>query len=236
MHDFRSLAPPRPACHQARVTGSSAQTAGDAARDWQALHDAGDIQYAPLPPYKPPETPEWLKWLGEWLAGLFEPLGKILGVSWPVIETLLIALAALLVLYLAWHLLRPLLERWRQSTPPAEPEWAPGHAKAIALLEDADRLAAEGRYGEAAHLLLRRSVHHIAEARPDWLLPASTAREIAAFPMLPERARRAFGVITERVERSLFALRALELADWQAAREAYADFALQNIGRGDSPA
>jgi hypothetical protein len=38
------------------------------------------------------------------------------------------------------------------------------------------------------HLLLQRSVHHIAEARPDWLLPASTAREIAGFPG-PARAR-----------------------------------------------
>ena len=30
-----------------------------------------------------------------------------------------------------------------------------------ALLEDADRLAAQGRYGEAAHLLLQRSVSQI---------------------------------------------------------------------------
>lgn len=223
------------------MTGSSAQTAGDAARDWQSMRDAGDIQYTPVPPYKPPETPEWLKWLGEQLARLLKPLGEMLGVSWHVIEIILIALAALLVLYLAWRLLYPQLKRWRQIAPSTEPEWTPDHAKAIALLEEADRLAAEGRYGEAAHLLLQRSVHHIAEARPDWVLPASTAREIAAFPMLPERARNAFGVIAARVERSLFALRALDAADWQAARAAYADFALQAIGQqtprqGDSRA
>jgi len=219
------------------VTGSSAQTAGDAARDWQALRDAGDIQYAPLPPFNPPETPEWLTWLGEALRKLLAPLGEKLGLSWPVIEKALIALAILLVLFLAWRLLQPLLQLWRQSAPPpAEPEWTPDRTKAIALLEDADRLAAEGRYGEAAHLLLQRSVHHIAETRPDWLLPASTAREIAVLPMLPERARHAFGVIAARVERSLFALRELDLADWQAARAAYADFALQNFGRRDAPA
>jgi hypothetical protein len=108
-------------------------------------------------------------------------------------------------------------------------EWAPDRDAAAALLEEADRLAAAGRYGEAVHLLLRRSVDHIAEARPDWLLPASTAREIAQFPMLSEAARRAFRVIAVRVERSLFALRDLDADDWRAARAAYADFALQNF-------
>jgi hypothetical protein len=110
-----------------------------------------------------------------------------------------------------------------------EPEWIPDRDAAVALLEDADRLAADGRFGEAAHLLLQRSVHHIAEARPDWLQPASTAREIAVLPMLPERARQAFGAISTRVERSLFALRELDAADWQAARAAYAEFALQRF-------
>jgi hypothetical protein len=110
-----------------------------------------------------------------------------------------------------------------------EPEWAPDRGQAQALLDEADRLAAEGRYGEAAHLLLQRSVRHIAEARPDWLEPASTAREIAVLPMLPERARQAFTAIATRVERNLFALRDLDLADWQAARAAYADFALQRL-------
>lgn len=232
------------ACHEAGVRGSSAPTAGNAAKDWQALRDAGDIQYAPLPPYKPPETPGWLQWLdkelleplGKVLRELLEPLGKALGFSWPVIEKLLIGLVALLVLWLAWRLLQPLIFRLRQPAPPAEPEWAPDRDQATALLEDADRLAAAGRYDEAAHLLLRRSVHHIAEARPDWLLPASTAREIAAFPMLPDRARRAFGVIAAQVERSLFALRALELAEWQLARTAYADFALEDFSRTDAAA
>ena len=94
------------------------------------------------------------------------------------------------------------------------------------MLDDADRLAAEGRFDEATHLLLQRSVGQIAAARPEWLEPSSTAREIAALPALPEPARHAFGVIAERVERSLFALRRLGPDDWQAARAAYADFAL----------
>ena len=39
----------------------------------------------------------------------------------------------------------------------------------------------------------------------------------------------AFRIIAERVERSLFALRALDRTDWEAARAAYADFALARL-------
>jgi hypothetical protein len=203
----------------------------DAARDWQALRADAAIQYAPVAPPVPPEPPEWLKGLAELLKSIFEPLGRALGTSGQTIMYVLMALAALLALYIVWRLVvEPLLERRGRPRPEAEPEWAPDRAAAVALLEDADRLAAEGRYGEAAHLLLQRSVHHIAQARPDWLLPASTAREIASFPMLPERARQAFSAIATRVERSLFALRDLDASDWQAARQAYSDFALQRLG------
>lgn len=213
----------------AQIAGSSADT--DAAAAWRAVQASGDIQFAPVPPPPPPAPPpDWLKAFSEFLKSLFEPVGEALGMSWPVIEKVLIALAALAVLYLAWRLIGPLIGYASRPRAGAPAEWAPDRDAAIALLEDADRLAAEGRYGEAAHLLLKRSVHHIGAARPDWLLPASTAREIASAPMLPERARRAFGVIATRVERSLFALRELDLADWQAARTAYADFALADLG------
>ena len=213
--------------HGAQIAGSTA--AQDAARDWEALRGAGDIQFAPLPPMQPPQTPDWLKTLGEWLRWLLEPVGKAFGMSWPVLEKVAIALAILLVLFLAWRLLKPVLAKLRAEKVAEEPEWMPDRAAAAALLEDADRLAAQGRYAEATHLLLQRSVSHIAEARPEWLMPASTAREIAEFPMLPEAARKAFRTIADRVERSLFALHDLDAGDWQTARAAYADFALSNL-------
>lgn len=201
------------------------------------MRGQADIQFAPVAPTKPPEPSPWLKWLGEMLqsalkaiADLLRPLGEMLGLSWPVFQKILIALAALGALFLLWRLVvQPLLAWNSRPRAKAEPEWTPDRAAAVALLEDADRLAAAGRYGEAAHLLLQRSVHHIAEARPDWLLPASTAREIAVLPMLPRRAREAFSKIAVRVERSLFALRDLDAADWHAAREAYATFALERL-------
>jgi hypothetical protein len=208
------------------------------ARDWQALRADNDIQYAPVRPPAPPEPPDWLRRLSEWLDAflrkIFGPLGEWLGVSWPVVKTIGIALLILVVLAILWFwALRPLLDaRLLRRARQGEPEWAPERTAAVALLEDADRLAAEGRYGEAAHLLLQRSIRHISEARPAWLQPASTAREIAVLPLLPDRARQAFSVIAIRVERSLFALHDLDLADWQEARAAYADFALQSLSGG----
>jgi hypothetical protein len=215
----------------AENAGSSA--ANDAARDWAAVRASSDIQYAPLPPAKipePPQIPQWLRQLGEWLRSLFEPLGHALGMSWPLVEKVLIGLTILAVLFLLWRLvLEPMLALRRRPRVLEEPTWAPLHSAAVALLADADRLAAEGRFGEAARLLLQRSVSHIADAQPDWLEPASTAREIAMMPRLPERARQAFGVIAARVERNLFALRELDATDWQAARTAYAEFALEKF-------
>jgi hypothetical protein len=190
---------------------------------------AGDIQFAPVQPPAPPKIPDWLAAFGDWLQHLLGPLGKTLGVSWPVVEKILIGLAAVGVLILLWALVRPLIARLHDRQPAAEPEWTPDRADAIALLDDADRLAAEGRFDEATHLLLRRSVGQISAARPDLLNPASTAREIAGIAALPAAARAAFAAIATRVERSRYALRPLTAADWQAARTAYADFALVRI-------
>lgn len=196
------------------------------------MRAASDIQFAPVGPVKPPEPPvppEWLIRFGEWLKKLFGGLGDWAGIPWPIFEKILIGLAVIGALILLWVILRPLTERLRQPRVAAEPEWTPDRHQALALLEDADRLAAEGRYDEAAHLLLQRSVGQIAAARPDWLNPASTAREIANILSLPVAARAAFAAIAQRVERSRYALRPLAADDWQAARKAYADFALVSI-------
>ena len=199
-----------------------AEAAQDAARDWQAVHADPTIQYVPTSiTGKPPEPPGWL-------IDIFEAIARALGMSAPVLLWVVGGCVALLVLYALWRLAEPLFDRVPKAA--EEPEgWAPERDQALALLDDADQLAAAGRFDEAAHLLLKRSVAQIAGARPDWIHPASTAREIAAIGALPERARSAFATITARVERSRFALRALDAADWQAARAAYAEFALERL-------
>ncbi len=209
------------------ISGSTA--ARDAVRDWQAVRDTADIQYAPLPPPKPPVTPDWLKSLGEWLQSVLEPLGRAIGLSWPVLRWLLIGLAVLAAALIVWRLASWFLSLRRSKVSAAEEGWRPDRHAAEALLEDADRLASQGRFAEAVHLLLQRSVGHIAQARPQWLQPASTAREIAHLPQLPQVARSAFGEIAVLVERSRFALRDLGAGDWNSARDAYARFALSDL-------
>ena len=215
---------------------AGAEAAEAFGRDWQALRADGDIQFAPIDVPEPAETPGWLTALVEFLGGIFSPIGdalgafgRFLGVSGQYLTWAVIALGLAILLFLAWRLLEPVLKRRARAAGPA-PEWTPDAGEAATLLDDADRLAAEGRYDEATHLLLMRSVGQIAAARPDWLDPSSTAREIASLPALSDSARRAFAVIAERVERSLFALRHLSAEDWHAARAAYAEFALAAPG------
>ena len=209
-----------------------AQSAQDAAAAWQRVHANPDIQYAPVEVViKQPVTPEWLLALGRVLRAIFEPIGRAFGLSWPILQWVLLGLLVLFVGYGLWQVTEPLRLGWKRKAAGGgnAADWVLDQAEALALLEDADALARDGRYDEAAHLLLRRSVQQIAAARPDWIGRASTAREIGAIAALPDRARSTFALIAGLVERSLFALRSLSADDWQAARGAYAEFALERL-------
>ena len=225
-------------------SGSAAEDApADALESWREIRDNSDIQFeeiqiVPPEPYEPGWFEEALAAVFGFLGDLLAPIGQLLGISWPVLQWILLALVIVFVLYLLFRTIGPLAGRSRKSNQAAsEPEWQPDQVQSAALLEDADRLAAEGRFDEATHLLLRRSVRQISDAHPDWVDPSSTARELAALPALSDAARSAFATISQRVERSLFALRSLERADWEAARSAYANFALARIeGRAQNTA
>lgn len=192
------------------------------------MRSDAEIQFAPAPAPPadtPSEPPEWIGRLIEWLSDLFSPVANALAGGWDVLFWIIAAAGAGLVLFAIYRLIDPQILR-RSRKPDEDGDWTPGQDAALALLEEADRLAQEGRFDEATHLLLQRSVGQIAAVRPDLIDPSSTAREIAALPALPAAARTAFATIAERVERSLFALSQLSAEDWQAARGAYAEFAL----------
>ncbi len=217
---------------------SPAAASSGAPESWREVRSNSDIQFEeitiqPAEPAEPAE-PSWLGQMLEaffgFLGELLSPVGQLIGFSWPVLQWVLLALVAGFVLYLVLRTIGPLAGRNAKAAKAnSEPEWQPDREESVALLEDADRLAAEGRFDEATHLLLQRSVGQIADARPDWVDPSSTARELAALPALSDAARSAFATITERVERSLFALSSLNQVDWEAARSAYANFALAKI-------
>lgn len=228
----------------APAAASAAAAQGDAARAehaWQAVRGIDTIQFTPVPA-PPPETPyvppRWLeailRVLGrglEWInAHLFEPFGLALAKSGQALLVGLIVVGVAALGWLAWTLIAPWWQARRGRVAQAAPEWNPVRQAALALLEDADALAAQGRFAEAVHLLLQRSVADIAAARPDWLSPSSTAREIALLPAMPATARQAFATMAEEVERARYALRAPGLGEWQRARGAYAAFALEPIG------
>ena len=105
--------------------------------------------------------------------------------------------------------------------------WRPSAEKARALLGDADALAAEGRFAEAVHVLLFRSIDDIHAHKPHLVKPALTARDIAALEALPAAARPAFARIAEVVERSFFGGRPVGADDFAACRQDYQAFALQ---------
>lgn len=226
----------------ANLSDPPAVPSGSPPAGWEALHADGAIQFAPVAVQPAlPSEPGWLlralNRLFGILAELFAPLGRVFAGAWGWLQWVLLALAILFALVLLARLLGPGLgtRNKRKSGGPQQEEWHPDAAASLALLEDADRLAAEGRYEDATHLLLQRSVGHIAAARPDWVEPSSTARELAALPALPDAARAAFRTIAERVERSLFALGTLDRGDWEAARAAYAEFALARLGPEGRP-
>jgi len=124
-----------------------------------------------------------------------------------------------------WRLPRLRRRRPNTSEPAEEDYWQPEVAPARAWLEEADVLAAEGRFAEAAHHLLIRSVEDIGRRRPGLVRPALTSRDLARAPAVPPLARQLFAGIAAVVERSLFGGRPVDANDWGECRAAYADFA-----------
>ena len=90
---------------------------------------------------------------------------------------------------------------------------------------DADALAEQGRFGEAVHLILFRSIDDLAGRKPGSVRPALTSRDIAAMDAIPAPARSAFGHIADVVERSFFGGRPLGQVDFRDCRTAYERFA-----------
>ena len=168
----------------------------------------------------PPKTPDWLLQFGHWLMSMA-----------PVLQYLFWGLLGLGALFIAAFLVREFVA-YRWPKPIKRPlyamgpeDWRPDAVRARALLEDADRLAADGQYAEAAHVLLYRSIEDIQARRPKLIVPSLTSRDIAGLNALPSAAKGAFGLIARHVERSAFGGRVLDAAAFAECRGAYEAFA-----------
>jgi hypothetical protein len=228
-----------------------ANDAADAADGLAAAHAAlkadPSIQFSlkAVPP--PPEPPRWLRSFGEWLSEVLEPVARL--VRWigsfmpdaPYARLFLWTVLAVAALALGWAIYQRIrygewrLPRRRRAVSvepdPEEEGWSPEEAPARSWLREADALAAQGRYAEAVHHLLFRSIEDIGRRRPRLVRPALTSRELAAAEVLPPPARSLFSRIASLVERSLFGGRAVEAGDWTVARAAYADLVLPGTWR-----
>ena len=170
-----------------------------------------------------PQPPEW------WLAFL-----KFLERLQPVFEILfwggLGVLALIVLFFIAREIIR--MRNRRRDAGDGQndnlPDWRPPLARARALLADADRLAAQGRFAEAVHLILFRSIDDIDERRPHSIKPALTSRNIAELDALPQSARPAFARIAASVERTFFGGCDIDEKDFAECRRAYEAFALPN--------
>lgn len=207
-----------------------------------ALRVGGDVQFDMLPAEPPKAPPAWLKALGEWLERVLAPVGRFL--RWvtsfmpdaPYARVFLWTMIVALLLLLLWIVQDRIrhgiwrLPRWRarRLADPAESQeedWAPEAAPARAWLTEADTLAGKGRYGEAVHHLLLRSVEDLSRRRPQIVRPALTSRDLARAEGIPYAPRRLFAEIAAAVERSLFGGRAIDEEEWNRCRAAYTDFA-----------
>jgi len=219
----------------------------DLASAHQSLKSDPAIQFNLTPADPPPTPPQWLKDFGEWLDKMLKPVGRFFDwigslmpdapfarfLLWTVLAIAAATLIAMIFMRLrhgAWRL------SWGKGAaleliPAEDEEWRPDAVPVRSWLQEADALAAKGRFAEAIHHLLLRSVEDIARLRPRLVRPALTSRELSASDGIPSAARELFTAIARLVERSLFGGRDVGRADWDEARTAYADFALAKAWR-----
>lgn len=165
--------------------------------------------------------------IAEFFASIFSAIGPLLG--W----TLVIAIAAAILIALYFMFGESLTLRRKEKAPEPDkdisiaPDLMPDEDAARALLGDAETLAAEGRFAEAVHALLFRSIDLIQERQPSAVKRSLTAREIGQLSGLPALIRSGLSPIIRIVERSYFGGRPVDESGWSEARDAYRSFALK---------
>lgn len=178
----------------------------------------GSLQFAIEARPPPPPPPAWLE-------GLLSALGD----AAPLFRIIFWAGVAAIVLAILWLIAREVIrvrmpDRHKPVAPVRE-DWRPAPSTALALLSDADALAEAGRFAEAVHLILLRSIGDIDGRLPNTVRPALTTRDIAALNRLPETARPAFSQIGRVVEASLFGGQTVGRSEFLDCRRAYEAFA-----------
>ncbi len=204
------------------VPRNAFETAHEALLDTDRLQFERPVETVDLP--QPREPNAFFKWLGQLLRGLG-----------PVFQAIFYLGAAAIAAGILYFILRQipnirLRNLRRKDKTPTDTDHVisnvrPDQDKARAWLEEADALAKEGRFSEAVHLLLFRSIEDIQSKRKAPIPRALTAREIERLDGLPSGPRDALRPIIALVERSFFGGQSVNAENWTSARKAYETFA-----------
>lgn len=189
-------------------------------------------EWTPEPPERRERTRNpFIEAIGDFFAWLFGTFGQLF--SYILIGVIVAAIA-----YALWYMFGDVVGlRFQRKTADDGPDVSeidnqrPDPKRATSLLEEADALAAEGRFAEAVHLLLFRSIDDLRERRSGGVPQSLTAREISLLSDLTERTRAALSPIIRIVENSFFGGRPVDADGWQRARHSYERFAF-----GEAPA
>jgi hypothetical protein len=193
----------------------------------QRLHGDGRLQFAFPDAEAPGAPPGWLKQLVNFIKAHGDAFRDI---GWILLAAIVLTGLYFLFQFVARH-------GFGGAEAPAQrptPAWQPSADQARAMLHDADILAEQGRFAEAAHILLLVSIQEIRDRRPGVVAPAVTSREIAQRPELSPKARAVFSEISAVVERAVFGARLLSAGDFAQCRRAFERFT--DAGAWDVPA
>jgi len=111
------------------------------------------------------------------------------------------------------------------DTVPVSVSRTPPPARRTTSLEEADRLAEQGRFAEAIQVLLITAIARIAERTRASIASSLTGREILLFEPVPDALRRHLGTIVSTEERSHFGARPVSLDDYNACRQSFVSIA-----------
>lgn len=133
---------------------------------------------------------------------------------------LLVGIAVILLV--VWLLMEG-ADRKAKDEPGAKPDGGGEGEAAVEgrdfALDDATRLASQGLYAEAMHVLLLVAIHQVAERSRASLPPSRTSRELVRLLPLGAESRDSFGEMVRAVERTLFGGEPAGAQDYQRSLE-----------------
>lgn len=212
---------------RAETSPEEGGAAADLATAHRELLADDSFQFKFDTPEAPPEPSSLPGWVFDFLNALA-----------PLLEFIFWAGVTLVAATIVYAIGRELLARYQKGLPkapavaaPEPPKFRPTPARARALLEEADRLAREGRYSEAVRIILHHSIEDMEQVLSLNIPLSLTSREIAMIDRLSTQGRAVFTKIARAVELSLFGSQPLTADQYIECRKDYEAFVF-----GGSPA